>query len=154
MRQKALVTTAGAALASLTLLAAHEKIALARTVHATAGTPISGFSPADWNAANNVISRTGALSTWIIPLVFDNAGARNFTVRGKVVSGELRCRAVAINPDGSLASVSADTVFPVTGSFTAISLTLTSIPFGAQGNLSCTFSGGGNQQLLGIDYPP
>ena len=69
-------------------------------------------------------------------------------------SGLLSCQAFAYNTAGNLASSSATVSFPKNGTYTSVSLSLSSVPAGSMGNVGCTMSGNNTSVLLGIDYAP
>ena len=143
-----------AALATLASLSALSVPASARTYMASGGRAMNGPSQASFNSPNGIVYNTTSTSeTWVMPLMFDNAGARTITVRGKAnVGAVLSCQAIAWKTDGTSASISSVVQFPANGQWTAIVLSLTSIPGSSVGAVSCVVSGPSNAQLLGLDY--
>jgi hypothetical protein len=148
------------ALAAALGVAAGEGRALARTVHASAGAASEGIQAAGFvvgGTFNEVVwASTGGPATWVMPIPFDKFGtSRNITVRGTVYSGgSLTCVAGVIDTAGAVASVSQNVAFPVTSTVTSVKLSLSSVPTGGQGILSCQFTGNGVAGLLGVDYSP
>src|SRR5712671_1835484 len=122
-------TTIARKLCVLSILAvgAYALPASARTISAIAGlSPI----PADdgwFNRPGGFVYNTSTSNKqWMIPIVFDNIGARTINVRGmSTASGTLSCQAFAYGIDGLTASSSPPTVFPRTGLYTTIALGLT-----------------------------
>jgi hypothetical protein len=133
--------------------------AYARTIHASSGSPsmmgteegVTGWRVSDTVAYTPLdLNRLGY---FYVPIDFDNPGARDIIVRGKVDAGEgLLCMAIAYKTDGSVASASTRLALAATGVFTFRTLRLSSVPVGATGAVHCLFSK--NAELLNIDYLP
>jgi hypothetical protein len=95
-----------------------------------------GTDHVNFNAAPGGVGRVSSSNStpWVIPLTFDAPGAKTVTFKGKVQSGgTMLCEALAYDNSGTVVSSTGFIPFPVTGTFTSISLTLNTVPFGGTG---------------------
>lgn len=135
--------------------------ASARRVSAAAAVKISfencvQFSPF---ANNPGAFNTCAFSTQIaLPIVWDTTTAlpRTITFRGKrsVAAGAVNCQAINYNIDGTIDSASQLTGLTLTNVYQARPLTLSDVPTGTQGIVSCSLGVSGNSFLMGLEYTP
>jgi len=155
MRSTRFLKLTSALIASVAILGSYQKLASARTMHASAGSSSSGTDHQNFTVQFGVGRTAPGPGVWRVPLPFDFPGARTITVRGGVSgNGSLTCQAVALNTAGVVVSSSQTVLFPVTGTVTSITLSLANVPGGAYGLLSCEFGGNaGEAALLGADYP-
>jgi hypothetical protein len=155
MNRKVLLILSTAAMASLGLLTAQDKVALARTVSAVAGTPVSGANQASFNANPLGVTHISAGSRqWIMTLTFNNAGAKNIIVRGRAPAGTtLVCQSSSVDASGNALGNSPVATFTPGAGFQSLPVNLAAglVPFGATGTLTCNFGGAG-PTVIGADY--
>jgi hypothetical protein len=158
MKHKTMVVLSATAVLSSIALGTGEQTASARTVNAMAGTSTVGAQRANFNVLVTGVQRsTSGTANWVVPLIFDTPGAKTVTIRGKVsTGGSMVCQVAAVDTTGAIVGFSPLTAFPVTGTYTSMSLTISSVPIGAVGYLYCQMNGGAGGSLailLGADYP-
>lgn len=157
MNRKAIATLRRTLVVSVAVLGASMGPAAATTTHAAIGTSFSGPDRTNFTVNTNGVTRAGSgTGSWMMPLVFDTAGAKTITVKGRVISGSgasIVCTGLVFDNTGTQVSSSGAVTMPVTSTFTSLSLTLSTIPFGGTGIVFCNLTGPGNHTLLGLDYP-
>lgn len=155
MSRKTVGTLGRTLVASVAVLGVSMGPAAAATIHAAAGNPNVASQSGTFNVGSLGVSRAASgAGTWMIPLVFNTAGAKTITVKGRVMSGgSIVCQGLVLDNTGAVVSDSGVVTMPVTSTFTSLNLTLNTIPFGGTGVVGCSLNGVNLENLLGVDYP-